>query len=145
MSDKSRKKDPNETDGWESMMTEMQDPFADDNFAKYVGIELLESSKGFARAKLTITPNHLNGLGTLHGGAIFSLAVWTFAVAANTDQPLSVGVNATISFTKAIAEGVVTAEAREITTGRRLAHYNVKVTDESDNVVAAFQGMAYKK
>ena len=45
-----------------------------DRFAKYCGIELLEMGKGRSKVRMEICEHHLNGVGTVHGGAIFTLA-----------------------------------------------------------------------
>jgi uncharacterized protein (TIGR00369 family) len=43
-------------------------------FAKYVGVELLEVGDGFARAELVQRPELSNHIGTVHAGALFTLA-----------------------------------------------------------------------
>jgi uncharacterized protein (TIGR00369 family) len=43
-------------------------------FAKYVGIELLEVGDGFAKARLAQRPALSNHIGTMHAGALFTLA-----------------------------------------------------------------------
>ncbi len=43
-------------------------------FAKHVGIELLEVGDGFARARLAQRPDLSNHIGTMHAGALFTLA-----------------------------------------------------------------------
>ena len=48
--------------------------FRKDLFAGFVGIELLEAGAGRATARLDLRDHHLNGLGLVHGGAIFTLA-----------------------------------------------------------------------
>ena len=45
-----------------------------DAFARHVGIELMEVRAGFAKAWLRLGPQHLNGVGVVQGGAIFSFA-----------------------------------------------------------------------
>ena len=55
-----------------------------DQFAKHVGIELVEAAKGKAKVRLKIKEHHLNGINLVHGGAIFSLADFAFAVASNS-------------------------------------------------------------
>ncbi len=126
-------------------MTETFNYFADDNFAKHVGIELVETSKGYAKGKLKIKEHHLNGVQVVQGGAIYCLAVWTFAVAANSHGNMAVGLNATISYTKSISRGTLYAEAKEISLGNTVGSYTVNVTDEFGNVIAVFQGMSYRK
>ena len=58
--------------------------FKRDRFAEFLGIELLEAGEGYARSRMQIGEEHLNGIGTVHGGAIFTLADFTFAVASNS-------------------------------------------------------------
>ena len=120
-------------------------PFEDDNFARYVGIELLEVSDDGAQAILEVKEHHLNGYELVHGGALFTLAAWTFAVAANARGKMAVGINANISFIKAVRGGTLTAQAREISSSRKIATYAVNIMDDHGQSIATFQGMAYRK
>ena len=45
-----------------------------DKFALLAGVELLETASGYAKARMEIKPEHLNGGGVCQGGAIFTLA-----------------------------------------------------------------------
>ena len=76
-----------------------------DRFAARNDIELLEVGPGFARAKMTVHPHHWNGVGTVQGGAIFTLADFAFAAASNSHGTVAVAVNVNISFLKAGREG----------------------------------------
>jgi acyl-CoA thioesterase len=116
-----------------------------DKFAEYVGIELLEVSEGSAKAKLICRPEHLNGANVVHGAAIFALADLVLAAAANSYGTVSLAISATISFLKAVTGGTLFAEAKEISRDHKLGTYQVAVTDEKGNMVAAFQGTAYRK
>ena len=53
--------------------------FKKDKFAERANIKLLSVALGQARAKMTLHPHHLNGYGTVQGGAIFTLADFAFA------------------------------------------------------------------
>lgn len=119
--------------------------FKRDKFAEYTGIELLDAKKGYARCKMEITEKHLNGIGTVHGGAIFTLADFTFAVAANSYRTVTVAINANISFMKAARSGTLFAEAEEISMNPKLGTYTINVTDDTGELIAIFQGMAYRK
>ncbi len=119
--------------------------FLRDQFARHSGIELIDAGPGRATARMALGPQHLNGLGTVHGGAIFTLADFAFAVAANSHGPASVAINVSISFLKAARTGTLEAVAREIQVNPRLGHYTVEVRDESGELVAVFNGMAYRK
>jgi acyl-CoA thioesterase len=119
--------------------------FKKDKFAEYVGIELLEVGKGSAKTRMEINENHLNSIGTVHGGALFTLADFTFAVAANSYGNVTVAINVNISFMKAAKSGVLFAEAREISKNPKISTYTIDITDNNDELIAIFQGMAYTK
>lgn len=119
--------------------------FKKDQFAEYTGIKLLEVKEGHAKSKMEINENHLNGIGTVHGGAIFTLADFTFAVAANSYGTVTVAINANISFMKAARTGTLFAEAEEISINPKLGTYTINITDDNGELIAIFQGMAYRK
>jgi acyl-CoA thioesterase len=116
-----------------------------DLFARHTGIELLEVGPGTAKASMEIRPCHFNGAKTVHGGAIFTLADFAFAAASNSRGNLAMGINTSVCFVKAATTGTLHAEAKELSLNRRLASYSVQITDDSGEVVAAFQGMVYRK
>lgn len=116
-----------------------------DQFAKYVGIELMEASEGKAKVRLKIKEHHLNGVNLVHGGAIFALADFAFAVASNSHGTLALGINANISYVKSAKDGILTAEAMEVARNAKLATYQVNITNETDDLMAIFQGTVYRK
>lgn len=116
-----------------------------DTFASELGIELLAISTGYAKAKLDITNRHLNSFHTVHGGAIFALTDFVFAVAANSHGTVAMAINVSISYLKAVTDGTLYAEATEVSRNPKLGTYSVTVTDERGDLVATFQGMVYRK
>ena len=119
--------------------------FAADQFAKGNQIELLTVSPGHATAQMALQPRHWNGMGNVQGGAIFTLADFTFAAASNSHGTVAVAVSASITFMKAAKAGVLRAEARELSKNHRLGSYTVEVKDDTGDLVAVFQGLAYRK
>ncbi len=119
--------------------------FKRDRFAEYLGIELVDVSEGQAISRMKIKNEHLNGLNTVHGGAIFTLADFTFAVAANLHGNITVAINVNISFMKAAYNGTLTATANEVSINPKLGTYTVNVVDDEGNLIAIFQGMSYRK
>ena len=117
----------------------------DDKFAQYAGIELLEVTSGGAKVKMEVKPFHINGVGLVHGGALFTLADFAFAAAANSHDEVAVAINASISYLKAVKAGTLFAVAEELSNSRKISVYSIKITDEQNELVAMFQGMAYKK
>lgn len=127
-------------------MEDIRKFFSDqDLFARHTGIKLLDAGAGWAKVSMEIAPYHFNGAKTVHGGAIFTLADFAFAVASNSHGTMAMGINTSISFVKAATGGTLHAVAREQTRNPKLASYSVLVTDDDNDVVAIFQGMAYRK
>ncbi|HEY5914855.1 MAG TPA: hotdog fold thioesterase [Verrucomicrobiae bacterium] len=116
-----------------------------DRFAAHCGIELISVEPGCARVKMTVEPTHWNGLGTIQGGAIFTLADFAFAAASNSHGTIAVAINVNISFMKAVKTGTLWAVAREVSRSFKIANYTVEVKDDGDELVALFQGMVYRK
>ncbi len=118
---------------------------ANDRLARHLGIEMLQCGNGTAAARLSVQHHHLNAAGTLHGGAIFSLADVAFAAASNSRGALSLAINVSISYFKAVSSGTVTAVAEEVSVSPKLATYLVRVKDDTGSEIALFQGTVYRK
>jgi acyl-CoA thioesterase len=116
-----------------------------DQFARSNGIKLISVSAGRAEATMTLEPRHWNGVNLAHGGAIFTLADFAFAAAANSHGTIAVAINVSITFLKATSTGSLRAEAREVALNPKLGSYTVEVKDEQGDLVAVFQGLAYRK
>jgi acyl-CoA thioesterase len=126
-------------------MEDFKNYFKKDMFIVNVGIELLEISPGYAKAKLEVEEKHLNALKTVQGGVLFTLADIAFAAAINAHGSSAVLINANMSFVKAATKGALIAEAKETSINPKIATYNVNITDDEGDIVAIFQGMGYRK
>ena len=117
-----------------------------DKFAARLGIELLEMRPGYARAALTVEPHMVNGHNLPHGGAIFTLADFAFAVACNAHGRTAVALSMDIHFLSVAAVGEkLIAEAAEENLSRRTGLYRMTVTTEAGQKIAELHGMAYRK
>ena len=119
--------------------------FAGDRYAELSGIELLSVSPGLAVAQMKIQPHHLNAVGSVQGGAIFTLADLAFAAASNAHGKVAVAINVSITFMKAAKTGILFAEAREVSKNFKVGAYAVEIKDDQGELVAQFQGLAYRK
>ena len=117
--------------------------FANDGFAAESGIRLVELRPGYVKACLAVEKRHMNNVGMVHGGAIFTLAAFAFATAAKTGGKAAVGVNTNLSFLKPARSGTLHAEAVEVSRSRKLSACTVRVTNDAGELVALFQGTAY--
>lgn len=124
---------------------DLREFFKRDQLAASLGIELVDVAPGKATARMVVREQHYNGVSIVHGGALFTLADFAFAVASNSHGTVAVAINAAISFMKPITCGVLTARAEEVSRGRTLGTYLVRITDEQDAVVAQFQGTVFRK
>jgi acyl-CoA thioesterase len=119
--------------------------FGQDRFASGNGMRLVEVRTGFARAEMMVEPRHLNALGILQGGALFTLADLAFAAASNSHGVAAVACQADVTYFKAVEAGKLTAVAEEISRTRKLSTCLVRIGDERDEPVALFKGVAYIK
>jgi len=119
--------------------------FENDHFAKLAGAELIDIKEGYAKARMLITPNHLNGGGICQGGAIFTLADLAFAAAVNSHLCLTFSTTSSITFVQNRSQGYIYAEAKEIVNHHRMPYAEVRVTDENGELLAIFTSSGYRK
>ena len=94
---------------------------------------------------MKVQPRHLNAVGSVQGGAIFTLADFAFAAASNAHGTVAVGINVNITYLKGVRSGILTAEAREVALNPKLGSYTVDIRDETGALIAVFQGLVYRK
>jgi acyl-CoA thioesterase len=125
--------------------TKYHKQFEKDLFAKTSGIKLVEASPGYAKSIMEIKQNHLNSVGVVHGGAMFTLADFTFAVASNAHGKLALAIDAEISFFKSVSSGTLIAIAKEISLHTKIGTYLIDIFDDKEVLVANFKGTVYRK
>jgi len=116
-----------------------------DEFARFIGLQLVTVEPGYAVVRMEVKPHHLNGVGSVQGGAIFTLADYAFAAACNSGGNATLGINANISYFRIQKGRVLTAEAREVSTTNRLCTYSVDVFDEDNVLIARLTATGYIK
>lgn len=116
-----------------------------DSFSQWMGLEILEVKEGYSKVRMTIRKEMLNGFGIVHGGLAFSLADSAFAFACNNRNNISVALDVTITFTKAVNVGdILTAESKEIHNGRSTGVYLITITNQKNEQVAFFKGTCFR-
>ena len=110
-------------------------------FAIHCNMETVSIGDGEAVVRMPID-GMANALGTVHGGAIFSLADQAFALACNSSGEPQVGISASINYLKP-ARGALEARARKVGDNKSTSVYEVLVY-EGDQLVAIFQGIGYR-
>ena len=117
---------------------------AADSASGMLGIELTDYGPGWARTRMTVRDDMVNGHGICHGGLIFSLADTAFACACNSWGPVTVAAGCDIVFVAPARGGdVLTAEARVRSRYGRSGIYDVTVV-HGDRLVAEFRGRSHQ-
>ena len=129
----------------EPTLEQVRQRFTADCFASKMGSVIEDIKEGYARCYLDITPLHLNAAGNVMGGAIFTLADFAFAVAANWQAIGTVSLNSEIAYLGAAKGDRLEAEAFCIKNGRTTSYYRIEVRDELGNIVAIVNTTGYKK
>lgn len=110
-------------------------------FAHTLGVEIIEASKDRVVGKLLVRPELCTSGGTLHGGAVMSLADTLGAVGAFLSLPEGARSTTTLesktNFLSAAKAGTtVTGEATPVHSGKRIGVWQTKITGEDGKAVA---------
>jgi len=128
-----------------AIASEISETIRAEPWARSLGIEYVDIRRGYCRVRLRLQPHMLNFQGYPHGGVIFTLADVAFGAACNSHGETAVALSVTIDFLAAVtAEATLVAEASEVKQGRRAGFYEVRVTTEDGQVVAAAHCVAHR-
>jgi acyl-CoA thioesterase len=120
--------------------------FCQDLFAtKLSGIKIDEVADNYAKCSMVITPNHLNANCFVMGGAIFTLADFTFAIAANSKNPVTVTLSSTVNFLSPASGSILYAESKCDKITKSVSFYTTTVTDEKGKTVAIASSTGFRK
>ena len=105
------------------------------------GIVIEEARAGYARLRMALRADMLNGHGSAHGGMVFALADTAFAYVCNGKNEKAVAAQASIVFLGSAAEGeTLIAEAEELSTTGRSGVARVAVRSADGRPIAEFTG-----
>ncbi len=112
--------------------------FENDVFATVqAGIVIEEIGENYSKCTMQITPVHKNAANQVMGGAIFTLADFSFAVATNRpDKPITVTTSTNISFVGTAKGNTLIGETKLLKDGKRSCFFEVTIKDELGNLVA---------
>jgi acyl-CoA thioesterase len=119
--------------------------YARDHAAQALGITVEAIGPGFARCRMQVRDDMVQGHATCHGGLIFTLADTAFAYACNAYDRVTVALGAEIAFlAPARAGDVLVSSARERSRSGRTGIYDVEVANAEGKLVALFRGTSYE-
>lgn len=119
-------------------LEEIRTRFTGDRYAvETTGVKIVEAEPGRAVCALALRPELLNANGVPMGGALFTLADFTFAVASNAySEAIIVSQHISMTFLAPAKGQTLTAEAVCLKAGRRTCLYQVTITDDAGVFVA---------
>lgn len=108
------------------------------DFRDKIGMVTLERRPGYAKCEIKIEPWHLNVLGVIHGGVLFTLADTTSGTAAAASSEYRVTtVSGNINYLRAGKNtSKITAEAVEVKNGKSFSVCDAKIYDDKGVLLA---------
>jgi len=115
--------------------------YARDTASQALGMALEQVRPGYARLRMAVRADMLNGHGSCHGGMVFALADSAFAFACNSHDVVTVASGCSIEFLAPAQEGdELVAEAEERFREGRNGVYDVNVRRGDGSLIATFRG-----
>ena len=120
-------------------LARLEAAFAEVNFARLLGLEIVELRRGEAALSMRVRPELTRMTGIVHGGAVASLMDSASAFAVLTllgPEEQTVTVDLTLHFLRPVSEGRIEARARVLRAGRRVCTVSIEATADSGKLVA---------
>ncbi|MDR3213951.1 MAG: PaaI family thioesterase [Azoarcus sp.] len=124
---------------------------ANDRFAANAGIVIDSVTEDEVQCSMPITREHLNAVGTVQGGAIFTLADLAFAVHSNLRLlcgekiGATVGQSNSISYLSAAKGKRLIARSTCLSRGRSVSVFRIEIRDDLGNFIADMRGNGFTK
>ena len=114
-----------------------------------LGIEYIDLGEDWLTARMPVTPKVHQPDGVLHGGATAALAESVGSVAVfvfNKERDVLVrGIEITANHLRSVSEGYVYATTRPIHLGKSIQLWEIRVTDEKNQLVSLCKLSTYKR
>ncbi|MDO9265007.1 MAG: hotdog fold thioesterase [Desulfosalsimonadaceae bacterium] len=119
---------------------------ANEPFAQKMGMKLVELKRGYSKVEMDYLPESMNNIyDRAHGGAIYALIDEAFETSCQTHGTVAVALNVSVSYTASPEPGArLIAEAKEISLTKKIAHYDISVTDNNGNLIATSRTIAFR-
>jgi len=109
---------------------------------EHVGIEFIELTPDYIKAKMPVDHRTKQPFGLLHGGASVVLAETMGSIASalsveNPDKQTGVGVEINANHLKSARGGFVIGTCTALRIGRTMHVYDIKIHDEEENLICA--------
>ena len=115
-------------------------------FAKALKVVLVELELGYSMVEMKYDPANMNNIyERAHGGALFALIDEAFETASQTDGTIAVALNVNVTYVSSPQAGAkLRAEAKRVSQTKKTSGYDIKVSDENNNLIATCSALAYR-
>jgi 1,4-dihydroxy-2-naphthoyl-CoA hydrolase len=114
--------------------------FSKNTLMQTLEIEFIDAGEDFLKAKMPVNSKVHQPMGLLHGGATVALAESVGSAASmlfiNSQEHEIRGIEISANHLKSKREGVIFGTARIIHKGRSIHLWEIKITDEEDNLIS---------
>ena len=120
----------------EDKLHELEKLFQKDRYVALSGIKIEEVGDDYATVGAAVRPDeHMNGVGTVQGGMLYTAADFAFAVLTNMLHPTTVTQTATVTYIRAAKTDRISATARELACSGHNCVVEVVVKDADGEIV----------
>lgn len=115
---------------------ELKQIMKENQYMQALDMELIELEPGYAKGRMKVSPKLHNPYGSVHGGALYSLADVISGFAACSYGTFASTISGNMNFIKpAIKTQYVTCEASEVRQGHQVSVYEVTLTNDNQEVL----------
>jgi len=115
-------------------------------FYDAIGFELESKGHGYCRYRLEIANNHLNPIGIVHGGVLYSLVDYSMGEAVYSvlpDKARAFTTDVEIRYLQSVSEGKLFCETKVLHQGKRIIVCESNVVDDNSVICARASGSFY--
>lgn len=115
-------------------------------FAQALNMSLVELDRGYSVVEMTYDSDQMDNIYQhAHGGALFGLIDEAFETACQTEGTIAVALNMNVTYVASPKAGArLRAVARQISQTKKTASFDIKVTDDTDALIASCSALAYR-
>jgi phenylacetic acid degradation protein PaaD len=123
---------------------EIKRKFNECGVSALLGITIDHVEEGLSRGRMTVTRNHTNVFGGIHGGILFAFADQVGGACGNSMDYKALLVESVARFKRSAREGdVLYAEARLVHTRKKIDTVDITVTNGRNEVLAVLKMTSY--
>lgn len=116
----------------------------DSDFSRHIGVHIIEQGYGRCKVRLDIRREHMNPIGSVHGGCLFTMADEAAGISASSTGGVCTTVDSHIEFLNAsLHPKYLTAEAKPKKIGKKIRTFNVEIRDEKDVLISSAEFIFY--